>query len=98
LGNYGVVISNAFGSVTSAVANIILQPQFTAVTLSNGNVTFSFSGAPGSNYVVLFTTNLTPQVIWKPLSTNTADSLGNVTVLDANTNLIPAKFYRVTVE
>lgn len=96
VGDYYVVITNAFGSATSSLASLSLLPQFTRVTLDNESVGLNFGGMPLSTYVVLYATNLAPPVTWTPLTTNSADGSGNVSVVDTNTAGISGKFYRIS--
>ena len=96
-GGYDVVISNPYGSVTSSVASLRLAAgQFTGDTVANGSVNLAFQGVAGVRYAVLYTTNLTPPVIWTPISTNTADNSGNVTFMEPKISGTSSKFYTIS--
>ncbi len=95
-GTYDVVVSSPYGSVTSAVATVsVLAPvQNLSASWSAGpGVQLQFTGAPGYPYLLQVTTNLALPVSWQPLVTNVADSNGNWSFTDTNTNN-PAQFYR----
>src|SRR5581483_4976062 len=99
-GNYFVVITNAYGAVTSSIATLTIAPsptRFTAISLTNDGVTISYTATPSSNYILWSAINLTPPVSWTPITTNTADATGHVTVFDTNTAALPAKFYRLSL-
>jgi sugar lactone lactonase YvrE len=99
VGNYYVVVTNAYGSVVSSEASLSLVgiwPQLVNVTPTNGGVVLSFGGPASNTYTVSYTTNLLPPVAWTPLATNTADASGNVIVIDTNTVNSSSKFYRVS--
>jgi hypothetical protein len=94
-GNYQIIVSNSSGSVTSAVAMLsILAPPAFALTLGSGSSVLTASGAvPGSNYVVLTSSNLAGG-IWTPLLTNPAPPNGVITFSDTNNPaLIPQRYY-----
>ena len=61
-GDYTVVVTNAYGSVTSAVATltVVFEPPYlmAPVLLSNGAFQFEFTSAPGAAFSVVATTNL----------------------------------------
>jgi hypothetical protein len=101
-GSYNVIITNTYGSVTSAVASLtVTLPALTAsvlpMTATNANlvVQFQFSGTPGSNYVLEYTTNLCPPFQWQPVITNAANTNGNWTFTDSNAAAFPACFFRM---
>jgi hypothetical protein len=100
LGNYFVVITNSFGSVTSSLATLIVQPQsrvgpLTALAANNGTVVLTLAGAPNSSYILQTATNLIPPVQWQSIFTNAADANGVWQFTD--TNLSNAQeFYRVS--
>ena len=97
-GDYTVVITNSYGSVTSAVATLTVvprtPPQIIAGGISFGFATnqfgFNISGAFGQTIVVDGSTNL---VDWTPLFTNTAGNNPFYFFDPASTNL-PGRFYR----
>ena len=76
-GSYSVVVTNAYGSVTSAVAALVVNVPLTAPQImadssgfgfSSGQFGFNLSGAFGQTIIVDGSTNL---VDWTPLFTNT---------------------------
>ncbi len=91
------VTASAFetGFINSASASALffIQPlQFTSMSLlANGQFQSQFTGVPGSNYVLLATTNFSN---WTPISTNTAvTNLFNL--VDPKATNFPYRFYRV---
>jgi len=96
-GLYSVIITNAFGSVTSSVASLtVVTPLVTgAVRNYDGSVSLNFAGLPNSTSQVWATTNLIPPVIWQSIFTNTSTAAdGTWQFIDTNTVGTPAKFYR----
>jgi len=97
-GNYELVVSNPFGSVTSAVITVTAELAPLNATLSASNtVAIQFSGTPGSNYVLEATTNLTPPVIWQATDTNVAGPNGSGTFIETNLLSSPVLFYRLAL-
>lgn len=91
-GTYSLVITNFFGSVTSApallqvfesAAGTLQSPSFAG----NNQFQLTVSGVPGFNYVVETSTNLFD---WTPLLTNAAP----FTLTDTNVVNVPRRFYR----
>jgi len=80
-GNYSVVVTNAYGSATSAVAALIVKlpvsPVFSTPILQVGNtILINFTGEPGSNYMIYGSTNLkTWDTITTVCATNGAGSV-----------------------
>jgi hypothetical protein len=94
--NYFVVVTNSYGSVTSAVATlaVFLPPQsFKGVSTNSQQFGLQFSGTPNYPYILQSATNLTPPVNWQPVLTNAADANGNWQFTDTNLNS-RQKFYR----
>ena len=99
VGNYSVVISSPYGSVTSAVASLAItiatNPPEIIVTGStfgflNNQFGFNLNGMMGATIVVDGSTNL---VDWMPLFTNTAN--GNpFYFFDPQSTNFPSRFYR----
>jgi len=91
-GDYSVVVTNNFGSVTSSSANLSVYASAEA-TLSDGFVSddnqfvFWVSGVPGFNYSVQASTNL---VNWVLLTTNASPFAFE----DADYPVFPQRFYR----
>jgi sugar lactone lactonase YvrE len=99
-GNYTVVISNAFGSVTSSVAalELIVQPDIGGIAVqADGSVAINFTGTAGASHVLLMTTNLSPPVVWTPISTNLTAANGAGQLIDTNAQGAPARFYCVAL-
>ena len=92
VGNYDVIASNEYGSTPSAVATVMIlvpavlsSPTYTA----NNQFQFTVTGAPGTNYVVQVSTNLSFPV-WLSILTNPAP----FTFVDSNAQSFPQRFYR----
>lgn len=96
VGNYDVVISNVYGSVTSSIVslNVVLPPLSAAITPGQG-VQLQAAGIPGSAYVLQMATNLTPPN-WQSISTNIVDANGNYQFTDTNAQAGSARFYRLS--
>jgi hypothetical protein len=70
-----------------------LRPAALGITVSkSGTVTVTFSGAPGSNYVVQACGGMAAPV-WQNVSTNVADAQGHWTFSETPGGLQP-RFYR----
>jgi hypothetical protein len=94
-GNYQVIITSPYGSVTSAVARVtVAVPQLMGVLHPGSGVLLTFSGTPGATYVFQVAASLTASNNWQPVFTNVADASGNVSFSDTNT-LNPIRFYRL---
>jgi hypothetical protein len=95
--NYFVVITNNYGSVTSATVAVFafLPPQnFSAQFLGNA-IQLECAGTPNYFYTAQSTTNLTPPINWVPIYIyNTSDSNGNWELTDTNVSNVQ-KFYRI---
>ena len=98
-GDYQVVLTNHFGSVTSAIARLTLREAFTLdvrlVEISAGGGAFRFiaTGPINTNYVIWGSSNLTD---WVPVQTNfVIDGLLHYNDPDAGTR--PRRFFRVSV-
>ncbi|MDR3455895.1 MAG: hypothetical protein P4N60_00500 [Verrucomicrobiae bacterium] len=97
-GDYTVVVSGQFGSVTSAVASvsvIVPKPQIIATGTSFGFLTnyfgFKYDGVVGQTIIVDGSTNLTT---WIPLITNTLASTNAVYFFDPVSTNYLWRFYR----
>jgi len=91
-GNYSVMVTNLYGSVTSAPASLVVYTNATPTLTvdsgsTNGQFQFDISGVAGLNYSVQASTNL---VDWVPLATNVSP----FTFIDTNAVLFPQRFYR----
>jgi hypothetical protein len=98
-GNYRVIITNSFGSVTSAVARLavqeplIVQLRLGAPGISNGLFHFEVTGPIYTNYVIWGSSNL---VNWTPLATNSVTD-GYLQFTDTNSRNLPRGFYRASL-
>ena len=101
-GNFAVVITNAFGSVTSSpamltVTNPPLALTFTgtngAAGFGGGPFSFWITGPPGSNVVIAASTDLQT---WIPLTTNPLGA--GFTFTDALATNYLRRFYRATLQ
>jgi autotransporter-associated beta strand protein len=92
-GNYTLVVTNNYGSTTSAVANLTLAPppSITSQATSNG---FQLSGLslPGLAFNVQASTNL---LDWTTIFTNLSDTNGLLLFTDASVSTTPIRFFRV---
>jgi sugar lactone lactonase YvrE len=96
-GSYQVVVTGPGGSVTSSVANLIVAASpliYKTVHNPGGSVTLNVLSQPGSTNEVLCATNLSPPVLWRPLSTNMAGLDGDWQFTDTNAAGYRARFYR----
>jgi hypothetical protein len=98
-GGYAVIITNAFGSITSRVASLtVVTPQVTGVNLdARGNVTLNFASFPNSTNRIWATTNLAPPPGWQVISTNIADPNGQWQFIDTNAIGHPMRYYRFSM-
>jgi len=92
-GVYTVVITNAYGSVTSYPAMLAVLPLDigAATQLTNGQFQFSFDTAPGVYYAVQYSTNLTQ---WFPLVKIGGNGVP-LNLIDPDTTGNRQRFYRV---
>ncbi len=93
LGNYDVLVTNAAGSITSAIARLsfVTNPVLRDATLSNGLLRFVLSGNTGRNYLVEKSSDLTN---WNGVTT-LSNLTGQVPFVETNaagTN--PLRVYR----
>jgi sugar lactone lactonase YvrE len=96
-GNYQVVATGPYGSVTSSVVRLIVTTSpliYQTVPNSDGSVTLDFVTAPNVSSRVLAATNLTPPVVWQPIYTNVAGPAGAWRFTDTNAGSHPLRFYR----
>lgn len=97
-GNYFVLVTNNYGSVTSVVASLAVTfppgyNQFSGKLLANGNMRLSFVGIPGRFYVMDRSYSLSP-ANWIPQVTNSTSSDG-VLVFTNRPNAATNNFWRV---
>jgi len=91
-GNYSVLITGPYGSVTSsnAVLSVYATPApalDTPVVYGGNQIQFDIAGVPGFNYAVQGSSNL---IDWVPLFTNTSP----FTFTDTNAPNLQQRFYR----
>lgn len=95
-GDYRIVVTNAYGSTTSAVATLeVAALPSLAAQKSVGGLRLSTVGVAGEVYWVEMATNLVPPVIWFPIGTNVAGADGLVQFLDAQGGSGGQRFYRL---
>ena len=100
-GAYTVIVSNPYGSVTSAPVTLTVTGTL-AVTLTtaaspipdSSGFTFQFSVQPGFTYVVLASSDL---VHWAPIATNIAQANTELFTDPAAINF-PRRFYRIALQ
>jgi hypothetical protein len=100
-GGYSVIVSNAFGSVTSVVALLTLNlppPARPAILVNDGGLCFrtnqfgfNIRALPGQAIVIEASTNT---VNWAPIQTNLTTTLGQIIFRDTKCGLFPRRFYR----
>jgi subtilase family serine protease len=96
--NYSLVVTNAYGSITSSVAalTVILPPGITGVAANpDGSVTLNLTGSPGFSYVLESTTNFVSGSGWLPVATNVFDATGVWQFNDVSATTFPQRFYRL---
>jgi len=95
-GQYSVVITNTYGSVTSSVVMLtVVTPLVSSISRNtNKSVTLDFTTLPNSTNRVWATTNLAPPVVWQIISTNIANTNGQWQFTDTNAIAHPMRYYR----
>jgi len=76
-GNYDVVVTSPFGSITSAVATLTVAIPPLQSAISDHNLALKFIGVPGQTYILQSTTNFMQPADWRPVYTNAADANGS---------------------
>jgi hypothetical protein len=98
VGNYQMIVTNAYGSATSIVATltVLIEPNPYAVSNSSdgSSTTVFLASIPGSTNRLWATTNL--RLPFSVIATNVADPDGLFQFIDLNTAGINAKFYRLS--
>jgi hypothetical protein len=99
-GNYQVVVTSPYGSITSSVAKltVFLPPQHLTAQISGAGLTLQLTGTPNYPYILQSTTNLTPPVIWQSILTNTADASGNWSFVVTNIADLRENYYRAAAQ
>jgi len=96
-GAYQVVVSSAWGSVTSSVINVTVSlPHISATPNPNGSVTLNLLTAPNASSEVQAATNLTPPVVWQSLGTEVPGTNGRWQFTATNASQWPVRFYRTS--
>jgi hypothetical protein len=98
-GSYTVVVANSYGSVTSAVATLmVVPPEITKITRSaNGSITLTFEGLKNATTILYAATNLSSPIYWQPIFTNTTTATnGTWQFTDTNAIDFRERFYRFT--
>jgi len=92
-GAYWVVVSNVFGIVTSAPAQLTVYDACIDLHMYAG---LNISGQQGSSYVLSYSTDLSNTNGWVPMATNTMGSSGWF-YLDMDSPFSPHRFYKATL-
>ena len=97
-GNYSVIVTNSFGSATSApaVLTVVTAPLLTSLSVLNLDVVLGFSTSTGATYFVESRTDLAAGN-WLNTLTNIAGVGGTKTVTHTNGAGLPERLYRVRV-
>jgi hypothetical protein len=92
-GSYQVIVSNAVGTATSALAtlNVIGPPSLSISSLGGNSFQLTFSGPPFQSYQVQYSTGIADT--WQSLATVTADTSGLVNYIVSGA--APSQFFRV---
>lgn len=93
IGAYTLVVTNAYGAVTSSVANLTLANN--ALIHPDGTVGLNLLGTAGGTFVLWAATHLDPPADWQPVATNTLDSTGIWQFTDAAATNNPQRFYQL---
>jgi Concanavalin A-like lectin/glucanases superfamily/Immunoglobulin domain len=80
--------TNQQDTITSIVKNGSGSPQ------GSGSASLNFKGIPGYQYILQYTTNVAPPVVWHNATTNTAANTGLSQFTDTGATNHPAAFYR----
>ena len=99
--NYTLVVTNAYGAVTSSVVTLTvlnLAPVIAGVvTNPDGSFTLDLAGTPGETYVLETTSNLISTESWQPIATNTFDGTGLWQFTDTQAVHFEQQFYRLKI-
>jgi len=99
-GNYCVVVSNAFGTVTSqpALLRVLAAPDFLSISRAGSIVSVTFSTVSGLIYTVQFNDTLGPGG-WVPLQKGLRRlGTGSPLIVPDPDTREPQRFYRILVE
>lgn len=100
-GNYSVVTSTSFDSITNSftltvalpLPPVILPPYFSG----SNQLALRVATQSGFNYILLGATNLNPSVSWKPVITNNGTG-GTITNTIQISPALPAQFFRYSAQ
>jgi probable HAF family extracellular repeat protein len=97
-GSYAVVVTNSYGSITSApaVLNVVTLPQISSFSVASSNVLFAFTTGTGATYFVESRTNLATGS-WVGVISNVAGVGGIKSLTQTNGAKLPSQFYRIHV-
>ncbi|HZM02852.1 MAG TPA: MBG domain-containing protein, partial [Candidatus Saccharimonadales bacterium] len=96
-------VSDTFGATSTGTIVVTILTNTTPVTggggstgvLPNGSVDIGFKGTPGYTYYIQATTNLLgSSIIWTTVSTNVADSNGNINYIDTTATNNVGRYFR----
>jgi hypothetical protein len=98
-GNYYVLVTNNYGSVTSSLAGLVILPcsppqSFACSAINSNHLNLQFTGSPNYPYILQIATNLTTPINWRSVLTNPADANGNWIFTITNISTLPTGFYR----
>lgn len=96
-GNYALVVTSPFGSVTNNIGNLaVLDMPIIEQTLAkaDGSVTLSVVSTTNVSSRVYFSSSLGPTEIWIPIYTNQTGGIWQF--MDTDVSSYPFKFYRVS--
>jgi sugar lactone lactonase YvrE len=95
-GNYTVIITGPYGSVTSSIVKLTVASSpivYQIACNADGSVTLNLLTAPMISSRLLAAANLAP-ADWQPICTNVAGENGAWQFTDTNTSQHPIRFYR----
>jgi uncharacterized repeat protein (TIGR01451 family) len=97
-GVYTVTISNAYGSITSDPANLVLvtPPTISLSSLNATSVNLSVSSLPGVNYMLEYK-NALKDPSWTPIPPAVQGNGLTIILVDTNGTSFPSRFYRVNL-
>ena len=94
-GTYQIIITNAFGSVTSSIVTLTVNPpQISIVPNLDRSMTLNLMAAPNVSSRVWVATNLTPPVAWQSVFANVAGTNGTSQFIDTSAISNSVRFYR----
>jgi hypothetical protein len=99
-GSYSLVMSNQYGSITSAVTTLtVLTPFITgAARNADGSVTLTFVSPPNTPAQIWAATDLVAPIVWQPIFTNNnVGPAGQWQFTGTNAVNYPEMFYRISV-